>query len=406
MNQVGNQNYRQVKRREFIVKGGLLSTGILAGTTVLPSSYVNILGANDAINIGIIGTGSRGAGLIPTLNEIKGVNVAACCDVIPFRLEEGMLKAGSKAKKYTDYRSILDNKDMDAVVIATPFNSHSQIAIDAIDAGKHVYCEKTMAKGFTGIKSLVKKVSDSVAIFQTGHQYHSSRLYTHVVDLLKNGKIGKIVAFECQWNRYGDWRRSVPSPELERAINWRMYREYSGGLLAELCSHQIDFVNWVLGTMPDKVMGTGGVDYWKDGRETFDNIHLIYNYPDGVKAKFTCLTCNAKDNYQIKIIGDKGTILLDYTKAWFYPEAPQKKELGEVDSVSGATMLWNQGEVIPIDVAHADPSKQALLDFRDSILHNTKPKSDVNTGANTSVCVQMGLNAMYNNEIVYNQPAE
>jgi len=278
-----------MKRRDFIEKSGLLSTGVLAGTSGLWAANNNF-SANDKINIGVIGTGSRGGGMIPFINQIDGLNVTACCDVIPFRLDEGLSKTDTKTKGYTAYQSLLDNKDIDAVLIATPLNTHSKIAIDALEAGKHVYCEKTMAKGLSGIDALVNKVNASDVIFQTGHQYHSSRLYTHVVELIKKGEIGKVTSFECQWNRNGDWRRNVPDPSLERAINWRMYREYSGGLTAELSSHQIDFVNWVLGENPNKIMGTGGVDYWKDGRETYDNTHLIYEYPSGVKATFRCLT--------------------------------------------------------------------------------------------------------------------
>jgi predicted dehydrogenase len=391
-----------MKRRDFVIKGGLGTMALATSTSVL-GNFMSFNGSNDAINIGVIGTGDRGGGLIPVLNRIDGINVTACCDVLPFRLENGLTKAGNNPKAYTDYRKLLDNKDIDAVLIATPFNTHSQIAIDSIDAGKHVYSEKTMAKGYSGIDSLVQKVSQSSQIFQTGHQYHSSRLYNHVVDLIKNGEIGEITAFECQWNRNGNWRRSVPRPELERAINWRMYKDYSGGLVAELCSHQIDFVNWVLGETPEKVMGVGGIDYWKDGRETFDNIHLIYSYPKGVKATFTCLTSNSMDDYQIKVMGDKGTIILDYKKAWIYPEANYKKEIGIVDGVSGATKQWEQGKGIPIKVEHAEPSKQALMDFRDSILNNSKPESNIITGANTAFCVQMGLDAMYNGQIIYKE---
>ena len=387
-----------MKRKEFIVKSGLLSAGALASVSAIGS--IGRLGANDTINIGVIGTGDRGGGLIPFLNEIEGIQVAACCDILPFRLEEGMAKTANKAKGYADYRKLLENKDLDAVLIATPFSTHSQIEINALDAGKHVYGEKTMAKGYSGIDALVKKATQTSRIFQTGHQYHSSRLYVHVAELIKQGKIGKITAFQCQWNRNGNWRRPVPSPELERAINWRMYREYSGGLVAELCSHQIDFVNWVLGEVPDKVMGVGGIDYWKDGRETYDNVHLIYSYPNGVKASFTCLTSNALDDYKIKVMGDKGTIILDYQKAWFYPEGNYEREIGNVDGVSGATKTWEQGKGIPIDIHHTDPSKQALIDFRDSIRNNKTPISNVITGANTAVCVQMGLDAMYQNEII------
>jgi predicted dehydrogenase len=249
---------------------------------------------------------------------------------------------------------------------------------------------------------LVEHVSKSKLIFQTGHQYHSSRLYKHVVALIEKGELGQITSFECQWNRNGNWRRPVPDPSLERAINWRMYREYSGGMAAELCSHQIDFVHWVLGENPQKIMGMGGVDFWKDGRETFDNIHLLFEYPSGVKAQFTCLTNNALGDYQIKIHGSRGTILLDYTKAWIYYENGYKKALADVDGVSGATANTHlQGKGVPIKVSHLDPSKQALIDFKEAIIKGKQPISNVYTGANTAKAVQLALDAMYNEKIQY-----
>tara|TARA_R110002050_G_scaffold94765_3_gene197354 strand:- start:92663 stop:93844 length:1182 start_codon:yes stop_codon:yes gene_type:complete len=390
-----------MKRREFITKGGLVTAGIITTSSTLGALSKRI-NSNSIVNIGIIGTGDRGSGLISVLNNIEGINVSAICDVLPFRLEKGISRAENKVNTYENYNKLLDNKDIDAVLIATPFNSHSAIAIDALDAGKHVYCEKTMAKGFIEIDNLVKKVTYSKLIFQTGHQYHSSKLYNHVVNLIKNGEIGEISSFECQWNRNGNWRRSVPVPSLERAINWRMYREYSGGLVAELCSHQIDFVHWVLGENPKKIMGTGGVDFWKDGRETFDNVHLIFEYPSGVKAKFTCLTNNSLDDYQIKIYGSKGTILLDYNNAWIYHEKGYEKEIADVDGVSGATSnTYLRGKGHPIEISHLDPSKQALVDFKNSIIENKEPISNVYTGANTAKAVQLSLDAMYNENIQY-----
>lgn len=394
-----------MKRRNFIITGGLATTGVVAGSAAM-WSVSNSLGANDVLNIGVIGTGSRGTGLIPLINQIKGVNVAACCDVLPFRLEDGLAKTENKAKGYSDYKKLLDNKDIDAILVSSPFNTHSQISIDALDAGKHVYCEKTMAKGFDGINALVNKVDESSTVFQTGHQYHSSRLYSQVVDLIKSGEIGKVISFECQWNRNGNWRRPVSDPSLERAINWRMYREYSGGLVAELCAHQIDFVQWVLGENPKRIMGVGGVDYWKDGRETYDNVHLIYEYRSGVKATFRSLTANSLNDYQIKVHGYKGTILLDYKKAWIYYEKghenESEKELGDVDGVSGATMNpLAQAYATPIEVEHINPTKQALIDFRDCIVDNKVPISNVQTGADTAMAVQLSLDAMISNEIKY-----
>ena len=389
-----------MKRRSFIKKTAA-ATAFMASSSYIYGNIMSNINANGTINLGVIGTGDRGGGLTTIINSIQNLNVIASSDILPFRLKTGLSKANSNPIGYLDYRELLDNKDIDAVIIATPFNTHSKIAIDALDAGKHVYCEKTLAKGYQGISELVNKTNQSKQIFQTGHQYHSSRLYTAVVDLIKQGKVGKIIAFECQWNRHTNWRRPVPDPKLEKAINWRMYREFSGGLTAELCSHQIDFVNWVLNETPNQVMGVGGVDYWKDGRETYDNVHLIYSYSNGVKAKFTCLTSNGKDGYQIKVIGDKGTIIIDTKNAWFYPEGKKKdKVIDDVDGVSGATSQWDNDKGSKIDIEHLDPSKQALLDFKDAILNNKCPESNVITGAKAAICVQMGLDAMQCNKIV------
>ena len=388
-----------MKRRDFITKSGLAATALTTSPMVM-GQKLHKDSPNETVYVGVIGTGNRGSGLIPLINQIPNFEVLACCDILPFRLKNGLDNTDGKAKGYTDYRKLLEHPDLDAVLVITPFNSHSKIAMDALDAGKHVYCEKTMAKGYDGIRNLVEKVKSSGKVFQTGHQYHSSRLYTYVVDMIKAGEIGKIAALECQWNRNGDWRRPVPDPKWERLINWRLYKEFSGGLAAELSSHQIDFANWILDETPEMVTGVGGVDYWKDGRETYDNVHLLYSYPSGVKAKFTCLTSNAMDDYQIKVHGDKGTVILDYVNAWFYPEGQKEKETGDVDGVAGATLNWTQGKGYPIKVAHEDPSKQALRDFRDSIIDRKAPLSDVFTGAKASICVQMGLDAMYNKEIV------
>ena len=266
----------------------------------------------------------------------------------------------------------------------------------------HIYCEKTLVKGAQETKNLVQKVkNEHTKIFQTGHQYHSSRLYSHAVDLIQGGKLGKVNSVRAQWNRNGNWRRVVSDKKYERQINWRMYREYSYGLLAELSSHQIDFINWVFNSNPSKVSGFGGIDYWKDGRETYDNTHVVYAYPNGVKASFTCLTGNSKDDYKIYVMGDKGTMVLDYSKAWFYPEGSYTKEFGDVDGVSGATTNWEKGKGIPIKFEHIDPTRQALEDFRDSILNSQLPMSNIISGSKTAIAIDMGIRAMDQNKTIY-----
>ena len=325
-------------RRKFIHQGGLVSLGLVTGTSTIGAVQFNSF-SKETINIGVIGTGARGVGQTLLINKIENLNVVAVCDILPFRLDEGLKAANNSAMTYTNYLDLVHDKNVDAVLIATPFSEHYNMAIAALKAGKHVYCEKTMVKGIKESKNLVSEVSKTNLIFQTGHQYHSSRLYAHVVKMLKEDAIVNIKSFECRWYRKGDWRKPVQNPKDERAINWRMYRAYSGGLTAELSSHQIDFVNWVLDENPMKIMGTGGNDFWEDGRETYDNTHLIFEYPSGVKAHFKCLTSHIPGGYEIKVIGDKGVVTLTTDKAWInYYKRPEKVVYSDVDGVSGATV--------------------------------------------------------------------
>tara|TARA_B100001769_G_scaffold35318_2_gene23474 strand:- start:654 stop:1847 length:1194 start_codon:yes stop_codon:yes gene_type:complete len=380
-------------RRSFIKKSAVAFSAPLITPksdlfSIFKSSPLNQL------NIGIIGTGDRGQGLIKLISKIDDMRLIAICDNLQFRLDQAA-EIAPKAIKYSNYKELLSNKNLDAVIISTPLNTHASIASDAVDASLHIYCEKTMVKGDISTMNLVNKVKkDHNKIFQTGHQYHSSRLYSHIVELVQNGEIGQIIAIQAQWNRNGNWRRQVQDPKFERQINWRMYREYSYGLTAELSSHQIDFSNWLLKSTPKKVVGFGGIDYWKDGRETYDNIHLTYSYPSGVKASFTCLTSNGKDDYQIKVMGDKASIMIGYKDAWIYPEGKYNKVIKDVDGVSGATSSWIEGKGNPIKFDHKEPTYQALEDFRYAIINDSTPMSNLKSGADVSLAVDMGIRAM------------
>lgn len=386
-------------RRSFIKK----STVAFSAPLITPKSDLfSIFKSSplNQLNIGIIGTGDRGQGLIKLISKIDGMRLIAICDNLQFRLDQAA-KIAPKAIKYSNYKELLSNKNLDAVIISTPLNTHSSIASDAVDASLHIYCEKTMVKGDISTMNLVKKVNkDHNKIFQTGHQYHSSRLYSHIVELVQSGEIGQIIAIQAQWNRNGNWRRQVQDPKFERQINWRMYREYSYGLTAELSSHQIDFSNWLLKSTPKKVVGFGGIDYWKDGRETYDNIHLTYSYPSGVKASFTCLTSNGKDDYQIKVMGDKASIIIGYKDAWIYPEGKYNKVIKDVDGVSGATSSWIEGKGNPIKFDHKEPTYQALEDFRYAIINDSTPMSNLKSGADVSLAVDMGIRAMDTEQVV------
>lgn len=229
------------RRRDFIKLSTLASFGMIACASRLPSFE----DGNKVLNIGVIGTGDRGTGMISILKDVSHIKVVAVCDIIPFRLEYAVEISG--AEGYDDYNELLTHNGLDAVIIATPFGLHDEVCLQAFKAKKHIYCEKTLIKGLHETQQVLNAYKSSQnLVFQTGHQYNSSDLYQKVEQIIQSDYIGDITGFVCQWNRNGDWRRPVPDPKWERMINWRMYREYSGGLAAELCSHQIDFINRVL----------------------------------------------------------------------------------------------------------------------------------------------------------------
>lgn len=224
-----------MRRRTFLKSSGLALTG-----AALRPVFAADSASEEQIGIGIIGTGVRGKQLMAFLTEMPQFRIAGYCDVLPFRLREARARApdGAGAKEYADYRYMLEDDAVDAVVIASHFSAHLPMAMNALDAGKHLYCEKTMVKGVDETLSLVRKARENPQLtFQTGFQLRSSALYEKAAGMIERGDIGAVVAVACQWNRNGDWRRPVPDPKWERLVNWRMYREYSSGLAAELSSH-------------------------------------------------------------------------------------------------------------------------------------------------------------------------
>ncbi|RYG19774.1 MAG: Gfo/Idh/MocA family oxidoreductase, partial [Chitinophagaceae bacterium] len=280
-----------------------------------------------------------------------------------------------------------------------PLSEHYKIAADAIRAGKHVYVEKTMTYSTSQALDLRKLVTAyPKQVFQVGYQYRYSPLYFKVKDMIKTGYLGKVSQIDCRWDRNGNWRRAVPDPSLERQINWRMYKEYSGGLAAELLSHQIDFINWAFETQPDEITGTGGIDVFKDGRETYDNIQATLRYKEaGMIGNFGATCGNAHDGYLFKIKGTKGSVSLYPDTGIFYPESETKKELGIVDGVTSATkIVINKDGGIPIlDKPTRDGTVYALDEFYAAITENKMPVSNIKTGTQAAICVAMCNEAIY-----------
>lgn len=181
-----------------------------------------------------------------------------------------------------------------------------------------------------------------------------------------------------------------------------MYKEYSGGLAAELLSHQIDFINWAFNTQPDQIYATGGIDFYKDGRETFDNIQATLRYQkEGMIGNFGATCSNERDGFLFKIKGSKGTVSLLMNDGIYYPEKNNKQTLETVDGVTGATKIaWNKEGGIPI---LPEPTKDgtwyALKDFYQSVITQKMPDSNIFTGTKTAVAVDLINKSAYTNTI-------
>ncbi len=196
---------------------------------------------------------------------------------------------------------------------------------------------------------------------------------------------------------------------MERAINWRMYREYCGGPLSELCAHEIDVVNYLTDSRPVKVVGLGGINYWKDGRDTYDNIRTVYDYPNGVKASVTSVLSNAYNGYSIRILGDKATVEILRDKAFIYPEITNNAK-GVVDGVTGATIaVTTQGKGVEVKFGkpgdeELEPTVFALKDFAECVRNKKEPVSNVETGRDGSIAIHMGNAAADTEKVQYWKP--
>ena len=312
----------QTNRRDFIKSfslytGGAMVAGIFPWSTYLKAQAP---GNNRIAKIGLIGYGSRGNLLFQVMKEAPGYEWAAICDIYEPHLDKARELTENKIKYFKDYRKLLELQDLDAVIIATPLFEHYHMVMDALDAGKHVFCEKSMAMTPEQCKNMVIKQQETGKILLIGHQRLFSPKYHRAMEMIHAGQIGSLTQIRAFWHRNRDWRRPVPSPELERFINWRLYHEYSRGLMTELASHQIQVATWALQEYPDEVMGSGSIVFWNDGREVYDNVNLVYTFPSGVHLIYDSNTANKHYGLEEQIMGNTGTIEPELGK--FFTEAP------------------------------------------------------------------------------------
>lgn len=368
-----------VSRRDF------LRTGVAAGAGLMLSRAARAAGAksSDTINVAIVGTGAQGRVLIDAALPIPNLNFQAVCDIWDYNRRYGrnyLGKNGHKTRDYVDFDEMLaTEEDLDAVIVATPDNFHAPQTIAALERGLHVYCEKLMSNTVEGARDMVLASQRTGKLLQIGHQRRSNPRYIHARDnLVKDARLlGRITNINGQWNRGVSedlgWapKFEMTQEELEKYgyanmhefRNWRWFKKYGGGPISDLGAHQIDIYNWMLGSNPEGVMASGGVDFYEN-HEWYDNVMTVLEYPTSegmVRAFYQVLTTtSAGGGYWEYFMGTEGALKMSenpkFTSAFREASAPdwgpivQKGWIKPKGSEDGSTKPWQKPKSTTVDV--------------------------------------------------------
>jgi predicted dehydrogenase len=251
--------------------------------------------ANSAVSYGVIGTGARGVYVGTHMANVSGTKLAAICDIFPDRIDNGKTKipGGKDARVYRDYHELLAQSDIDAVLITTPVYLHPEHFEAAVNARKHIYCEKPAGADVAGVKRLLKAsaAADKSRTIQFGLQQRFSPEYLTAMQYAKSGKIGDIKMMMSYWvlggtpPKAGNAPRTPPTEE-EKIRRWGSWMAQSGGVIVEQDCHGIDMLNWFAGEQhPISAGGWGGLRYpLAYGDQDSDHHEIVYTYPNGIEG--------------------------------------------------------------------------------------------------------------------------
>ncbi len=379
-------------RRNFIGKVATGLAGTIAGNTVL--------GASDRIRLGIIGAGDRGMQDVRDAMACPNTEFVGFADIYTKRLEDTK-KVAPDAKTYLDYRYLLDDKSVDAVLIATPQHLHAEHFIASIDAGKHVYQEKTMAFNVADAKRMRAAYGKAgKRTVQVGHQSCSSGQVADAVQFLASGNVGKITAIHAhmyrntphdkpQWSRpvspdmtpekiiWKSFLGSAPPHDFDanRYINWRFFWDYSGGNVYENMCHQLSFWYKVMNLqIPKSVNMAGGIYLWKDGRQVPDTMNVSMEHPEEILYSWDSGFGNSQLGSTEDVLGTDGTI----SKGQQIRYIPQK-----VNRPGGVEVMGNT----------PTPPRAHMQNFMDCIRSGQTPNCPFDVGYRVSIACRMAVDS-------------
>ncbi|MEX2399311.1 MAG: Gfo/Idh/MocA family oxidoreductase [Rhodothermales bacterium] len=400
-----------LSRRSFLKKSSLVPiTTVLAG---LRSEKARADAFADDVNVAVIGFGSWGREVAATLERIPEVRLAAIVDTYSVMLTRAE-RSFPDAATYEDYRAVLDDASISTVLIATPTHLHHQIAIEALDAGKHVYVEAPMASTVEDARAMARAARDATdQIYQVGLLSRSHPNYRSVFQFIRSGALGKATMARAQWHAKESWRRASPNREREIAQNWRLDSDVSTGLIGEIGTHQIDPAMWFLAARPVSVAGFGQIMLWDDGRNVPDTIQTVFEFDNDVHMLYDATLTSSFDAAYDVYNGRDSSIMFRDNRAWMFKEVDAPllgwevyarkdnfyKETG-IALVADATQLDAQD----VDPTEDDPNLEtplwyALREFIDNHAFGPYPPSaGYEEGYRAAVVAVKAHEATMNNE--------
>lgn len=396
---------RTIPRREFIRTSAQAAT--LAAVAFPFVSRGRVIGANDRIGVGFIGVGGRGSSHVATVQRLiqggENLQIVAVNDAFRYRLDEAAKPTG--AKPYMKHRDLLADPKVDVVCIATPDRLHVPQAIDAIRAGKDVYCEKPMGhwSQFDLAREFCEETQKLKRIVQVGNQGNSSPAWGKVRELIQQGAIGTIQHVQAGYYRYGDWgeRMPIPDPEakpgpdldwdaflgdapkvpfsVQRFFSWRKYLDYAGGPCTDLFPHVFTPLVSALGLKyPSRTVASGGIfKFTTYDREVPDTFNMCLDYPEKTSVVLMCTLSNEYPT-EPAIRGDEGTLTLQDAGAW---------EAG----FASLTVHPRKGEKKVVPGLKTEATPLHWKNFIHCVRTREKPVSDVEFGLKVQAAMCMAM---------------
>ena len=364
------------------------------------ASQMRVTGANDRVRAGIVGAGGRGRYLIGQFKEL-GVDVGAVCDVYQANLDAGVREAGTGARPVRDYRRLLDDKTLDAVIVATPDHWHARMAIDAVEAGKDVYVEKPLAHSIDEGFAIIEAVRRTRRIVQVGTQRRSAELFLKAKQIVDEGHLGEIRLVTSAWYNnqaslsdrklagdldWKQWLGTAPDRAVDplRFFNWYYFWDYSGGLLVGQAAHIIDCIQWFMNSKEPLAVTCSGNRPGLAGAEVPETATMAIEYPENYLATFT-LGYKAMRyhtyNDQIKQFhGNKARF--DVGREWYslYPET------NAIEMVPG-TERKSPGSFSLATISH-------IRNFLECIASRKDPNAPVEAGQATNIVLCMAMESL------------